>query len=180
MAKRYKRKTPEDSGRGRKPKYSPKIVARILEMIELDTYSLKEICEEVRVGYDTFYQWKAEIPQFSEAVKNAEAKRDARLVVEARKSLKRLVEGYTVEESKTVYVSGVDSEGNPQPQVKEQTNTTKHFQPSPAAVFFTLCNKDGWTNNYSKSEVTGKEGEPLFQGVIIQKTYKDGEESGQD
>jgi transposase len=152
---------------GSKSKYRKPVADRICEMIRLDTYTIAEICTSAGIHVDTYYEWKKRYSDFSEAIKKAEDDRDLKFVNEARKSLLKKLTGYEVEEEKIIYVT--DAKGLP--VVKEQTNTKKHFQPDTAAIIFTLCNKDGWTNKYA-AEVTGKDGEGLFQGIVIQKTYE--------
>jgi hypothetical protein len=113
-------------------------------MIRLDTYTIREICDSVNIHADTYYYWREHIPEFSDAVKKAKDDRDLKFVAEARKSLLKKLTGYEVKEERTVYVSGSDGE----PTVKEQVVTTKYFQPDTAAIIFTLCNKDDWTNRF--------------------------------
>ena len=80
------------------------------------------------------------------------------------------IQGYTVDESKTVYVDSKESEIDPKtgkkvvkPKVKEQTIIKKHIQPDTAAIIFTLTNGDPDNfKNRQSAEVTGKDGKDLF------------------
>jgi transposase-like protein len=129
-------------------KYRKSIVDRICEMIRADTYTIAEICRNVNINIDTYYEWKKKYTQFSEAVKKAEDDRDLKFVTAARNSLLKKLEGFTFEEEKTVYVT--DKKGNP--AVKEQTNTKRYFPPDTVAIIFALCNKGGWTNRYVSAQ----------------------------
>jgi ACT domain-containing protein len=152
-------------------KYRKSIANRICEMIRLDSFTLAEICDSVGISRVTYYEWEKSIPYFSDAIRKAKDDRDLKLVTEARKSLLKKLTGYEAEEEKTVYITNRDAGMPAEPIIKEQTITRKHFQPDTAAIIFTLCNKDNWTNKYA-AELTGKDGESLFQGVVIQKTYE--------
>jgi len=60
------------------------------------------------------------------------------------------IEGYSVEETKTVYVDDKDKDGKltGKPKIKEKTVITKHFQPDTALIIFFLCNAEPeeWKN----------------------------------
>jgi hypothetical protein len=133
------------------------------EMIRLDTFTLKEVCDSAGISRQTYFDWKKKYPEFAERVEQAEADRDVKFVTEARKSLLKKLTGYDVQEEKTVYVTDKDGK----PVIKEQTITTRHFQPDTAAIIFTLCNKDNWTNKYRDKE--GKP-EPCVLDEIVKPT----------
>ena len=81
-----------------------------------------------------------------------------------------MIQGYTVQEKKTVTV-GTGKKGEDGKQIvkiKEHTVTDKHYQPNPTAIIFTLTNKDpeNWKNRQS-TELTGKDGKDLEPTVII-------------
>ncbi|WP_372936279.1 phBC6A51 family helix-turn-helix protein [Mariniphaga sediminis] len=150
--------------------YSKKIVKRICELISNDSFTIKEICEDVAIAESTFYKWKAEKSEFSEAVEAAQQKFNENLIPEAKRSLKKLVTGYTVTEIKTVTVdSGKKNEDDkPIVKVKEHSKTEKHIQPNFNAVAFALTNMDpeNWKNKQN-TELTGKNGEPVVPSVIV-------------
>lgn len=132
-------------------KYSKKIVNRICDLIKKDSYTVAEICSMSGISESTYYEWKANKPEFSEAIKKAEDEFYSFMIVEAKKSLVKLVQGYTIQEKKTVTVdSGKKDEetGKPIVKVKEHTVTDKHYQPNPTAIIFTLTNRDSdnWKN----------------------------------
>lgn len=131
-------------------KYSKKIVDRICKLISSDSYTIVEICNQVGINQDTYHTWKKEKPEFSEAIEKAQDARRAYFALEAKNSLLKKVQGYSVDETKTVWVdSGKKGEdGKSTPKIKEQVKTTKHIQPDTAAIIFTLINCDGenWKN----------------------------------
>jgi len=108
--------------------------------------------------------------EFSECIKKAQGIFDEKCTVEAKKSLMKLVSGYTVDETKTIYV---DSKEGRQ-KIKEQTITKKHYQPGLGAAIFVLTNKDpdNWKNRQN-NEVTGKDGKDLIPEVDYTKIGKD-------
>lgn len=146
-------------------KYCKKIVKRITDLIEKDTYTIAEICSLSGIHHDSYYEWLKTKPEFAEAVSRARDQFDQILVKEAKNSLRKLVNGYEVEERKTVYVENQkDSQGKP--KIKEQVTTKKHFQPNPVSVQFVLTNKtNGEYKNYQTNELTGKDGKELFASL---------------
>lgn len=109
-------------------KYNTKIVETICSLIRADSYTIAEVCRLSGISESTFHEWKASKPEFSECIKKAEAARMEFFVTEAKKSLLKKIQGYTVDESKTVYVDSKESEIDPKtgkkvvkPKVKEQT-----------------------------------------------------------
>ena len=144
------------------PKYSKKIVKRICELISEDSYTVSEICENIGIAESTFYDWQANKVEFSESIKKARDKFDETLVKEAKNSLRKKVNGYEVDEKKTVYVDSKDGK----PKIKEQTVIKKHIQPDTGAIIFTLTNKasDEYKNRLN-NEVTGKDGKDLFANL---------------
>lgn len=157
-------------------KYNKEIVERIVGLIESDSYTIAEICKIVDIAESTYYEWAATKPEFSESIKKAQNNFDDKCVVEAKKSLAKLICGYTVDETKTVYTDGKDGK----PRIKEQTITKKHIQPSLGATIFLLTNKDSdnWKNRQS-NELTGKDGAPLLNKleVVIVRNKKDIEDA---
>ena len=101
----------------------------------------------------------------NDAIEQAKDERMQAMVIEAKKSLMKKIQGYDVTETKVVTVPGTkkDEKGNPKPIIKEQTTTKKHIQADTAAIIFTLTNGDPehWRNRQT-TEVTGKDGKDLF------------------
>lgn len=143
-------------------KYSNKLVEKICGLIRADSYTIAEICRFVGIAESTFYEWQIAKPEFSECIKKAQDARTEFFVVEAKKSLLKKIQGYTVDETKTVYVDAKTGEKT-KAKVKEQTIIKKHIQPDTAAIIFTLTNGDPDNfKNRQSAEVTGKNGKDLF------------------
>ena len=139
--------------KGRKTKYTPKIVERICELVAKDTYSVPELCRAVGIDEATFYRWKNDKREFFEALEKA------------KRSLLKKIQGYTVQEKHIVTVGSgkFDVNGKEIPRIKEQKTVDKHFQPDTAAIIFTLTNAEPerWRNRQN-AEVTGKDGKDLI------------------
>lgn len=150
------------------PKYTKKTVKRITDLIKKDSYTIPEICSMSGISESTYHCWKANHVEFSEAIEKAEEARTAYFVSEAKKSLLKKIQGYTVQEKHVVMVESKekDETGKTKPRIKEQKTVDKHFQPDTAAIIFTLCNADpvNWKNRQN-NEVTGKDGKDLFTGL---------------
>lgn len=146
-------------------KFSKKTVERIVGLIKSDTYTIAEICRQVGITPKTYHQWVNDYPDFADVIEQAKDERMQAMVIEAKKSLMKKIQGYDVTETKVVTVPGTkkDEKGNPKPIIKEQTTTKKHIQADTAAIIFTLTNGDPehWRNRQT-TEVTGKDGKDLF------------------
>lgn len=146
-------------------KFSKKTVERIVGLIKSDTYTIAEICRQVGITPKTYHQWVNDYPDFADVIEQANDERMQAMVIEAKKSLMKKIQGYDVTETKVVTVPGTkkDEKGNPKPIIKEQTTTKKHIQADTAAIIFTLTNGDPehWRNRQT-TEVTGKDGKDLF------------------
>lgn len=147
-------------------KYSRKLVNKICNLIKSDSYTIAELCVKVGISERSFYDWKSLNADFAEAIKEAEDERLEFFAVEAKKSLIKKIQGYTVQEKKTVSVEG-KKDGNSFSLVKELTVFEKHIQPDTTAIIFTLTNADSlnWKNKFN-NEITGKNGKDM-QTVII-------------
>lgn len=135
----------------RKPRYSKTLVDRICKLLEEDSYSISEVCNIVGIADSTYYDWQATKPEFSESIKKAKDRFDETLIPEAKRSLRKKINGYTVTEKKTVTQdTGKKDEhtGKPIVKVKEHSVIEKHIQPDTAAIIFTLTNRDpeNWKN----------------------------------
>lgn len=119
-------------------KYSREIVKRIAELVEKDSYTVVEICAQVGISKETYYQWLKSKPDFPDAIKKAKDRFDENLVAEAKRSLLKKIKGYTEEEVKTVYTEAKEGQ---KPKIKETTRTKKHFQPDSVSIIFALTNK---------------------------------------
>lgn len=142
-----------------KMKYTAKLVKKITDLLEKDTYSQVEICREVGITPQTFCSWKREKEEFRQALEDAEEACRQKLAIEAKKSLKKKIKGFSVPESKTVSRIGEDGSA----KIIEETKNTKYYPPDTTAIIFALTNADPahWKNRHS-AEVTGKDGKDLI------------------
>jgi hypothetical protein len=150
-------------------KYNKRIVEKICSLIRSDSYTVREICSQSGISIETFHEWKRTKPDFSDSIKKAKGEFDDFIAGEAAKSLVKLIQGYTVQEKKTVTVDTgkKDDDGKPIVRVKEHSVTDKHYQPVTAAVIFALTNRDpeNWKNKIN-NEVTGRDGKDFFSFLI--------------
>lgn len=160
-------------------KFSKKTVEKIVRLVKSDTYTIAEICRQVGITPKTYHAWINDYPDFADEVERARDERLQMMVIEAKKSLMKKIQGYEVTETKVVTIPGSkkDEKGNPKPIIKEQTTTKKHIQPDTAAIIFTLTNGDPehWRNRQS-TEVTGKDGKDLFANKTDEELDKEIEE----
>lgn len=160
-------------------KFSKKMVEKIVGLVKSDTYTIAEICRQVGITPKTYHAWINDYPDFADALERARDERLQMMVIEAKKSLMKKIQGYEVTETKVITVPGnkKDEKGNPKPIIKEQTTTKKHIQPDTAAIIFTLTNGDPehWRNRQS-TEVTGKDGKDLFANKTDEELDKEIEE----
>lgn len=142
-------------------KYNKKIVERICSLIEKDSYTVAEICNQVGISERTYYDWMSKNAEFADAIKKAQDKFNELILSEAKKSLLKLIRGYTVQEKRTVTADTgkKDDDGKPIVRVKEHTVVDKHFQPVTAAVIFALTNRDpdNWKNR-QENKLSGEIG----------------------
>ena len=130
-------------------KYTEKLVEKIVTLIEADTYSISEICSILKISRKSFYEWKDTKPEFREAIEKAIDRRDDMLLMQARKSLKRKLEGYTLTETKTIYVP---DKNNPDELVlKSQIVKQKEYAPDTHAIKLTLSRQDSKANKEEES-----------------------------
>jgi hypothetical protein len=142
-------------------KYNKKIVEKICNLINSDSYTISEICKIANISEDTYHTWKKEKSDFSESIKKAENDRIQYFVKEAKKSLIKKIQGYTVQEKHIVMVGSgkYDENGNEKSKIKEQKVIDKYFQPDTGAIIFTLTNGDpvNWKNYKNTDLTTGGE-----------------------
>ena len=140
-------------------RYNKEIVEQICSLISQDSYTIAEICKIVGIAKDTYYRWLSTKTDFSDAIKKAESEFNSVVVVEAKRSLMRLIKGYTATEEKSVMVDTgkVAEGGEPIVKVKQRITTEKHYQPNPTAIIFALTNRDpdNWKNRQSTESSVG-------------------------
>lgn len=149
-------------------KYNKERVEHICSLISKDSYTIDELCSLSGITKKTYYQWLEGKSDFGDAITRAREQFDKLLVKEAKNSLRKLVNGYDVEEKKTVYGNYTikDPETGKErqaPKIKEQTTIVKHFQPNPSSVEYVLNNKASEEfKNRRTTELTGKDGKDLI------------------
>lgn len=151
-------------------KYSNKIVNKIIELISSDSYTIAEVCKIVGIAERTYYDWIEKNAEFAEAIKKAKEVLIHDTLVECDKSLKKLIKGYTVDETKTIYIDSKEG----RPKIKEQTVTKKHYQPNLGAIIHFQTNHapDIWKNRQNVDITTkGKEFTPAR--VLTKEEAKD-------
>ena len=151
-------------------KYNKKVAERILAMIRADTYTITEVCNNVGISRQTFYNWQNDNLEFAQAVEDANNELLDKMNIEAKKSLMKKIQGYDVMETHVVTVPGKDGK----PIIKEQKNVKKHIAADTAAIIFTLtnCDPDNWKNRHS-SEITGKNGKDLLTNKTDEELERD-------
>ena len=151
-------------------KYSKKLVEEICFLIKEDSYTIAEICKKVGISKSVYYKWLEDKVDFLDAIKKAESEFKEDMLVECKRSLRKLITGYSVQEKKTITVDSgkKDDKGKPIPKIKEQTIVDKHIQPSLGAIIHFQTNQDpeNWKNKHS-TEVTGKDGKDLIPPARI-------------
>lgn len=147
-------------------KYNKKIVERICELMSVDSYTVAEICEMVGISERAYYEWQSKYADFADAIKKAQDKFDELMISEAKKSLVKMVQGYAVDETRTVTADTgkKDDNGKPIVRVKEHIVTKKHYQPNPTLIIFTLVNRD--PDNWKNRQDTKVEAEIKAQGSV--------------
>ena len=141
-------------------------IEKIVEMLRSDTYTIAEVCKASGIVPNTYHNWRRDDEEFAKAINDAKEERMEYFVAEAKKSLLKKIQGYTVDETKVVTVPSkeLDENGRPKPRIKEQTTVRKHIGPDITAIIFTLTNGDpeSWRNR-QYSEITGKGGKDLIK-----------------
>ena len=118
---------------GCKTKLTDELIDKVCKLIEKDTYTNKEICKRVGIHPSTLYAYLQESKEFSDRFKKAQQNALDQYKADARKSLKKLVKGFTITNTKKVMRKG---------QLVEIIEEVKHIEPNTAAVIFTLTNTD--------------------------------------
>ena len=151
-----KEKTEPKTKRGRKPQWTDAKVEIMVKAIATGK-SYKDAYTAARVSHQTFYRHLNEDSEFYEAVKNAERQYqdwyDSQLVVDCKRSLLELVQGYEWDETTTE--SALDKNGK-MVEVKKKI-VHKKAAPNATAIIFALCNRapDQWSNRHIQ-EISGK------------------------
>ena len=131
-------------------RYSKKIVDDICNLVKSDSYTIAEICKMVGISERTYYGWQSKNAEFEDAKKKAQYRFNEDMLAECKKSLVKLIRGYTVQEKKTVTADTGKKDENDKPivRVKEHSVVEKHFAPSLGAIIHFQTNRDpdNWKN----------------------------------
>ena len=146
----------EPKKKGRKPQWTEAKVEIMCKAIAAGK-SYKDAFTAARVSSRAFYYHLRDDLQFLQAVKKAEQEYqewyDAQLVVDYKRSLIELVNGYEWDEITTE--SALNKEGK-MVEVKKKV-VHKKAAPNPTALIFALCNRDpeNWKNRVENT-LSGK------------------------
>ena len=141
---------------GRKPQWTDAKVEIMCKAIAAGK-SYKDAYTAARVGKTAFYSHLGNDTNFAERVKKAEQEYqdwyDSQLIVDCKRSLLELVQGYEWDETTTE--SALNKDGK-MVEVKKKV-VHKKAAPNPTAIIFALCNRapEQWSNKHIQ-ELTGK------------------------
>jgi len=121
-------------------KYTEELAEKIVSFIEADTYSISEICTYLGIARKSFYEWKDKKPEFREAIAKATECRDEKLLMTARSSLKKKLEGYTLTEIRTTYVP--DKNDPDKMVLKSRVVKEKEYAPDTHSIRLVLSRND--------------------------------------
>lgn len=131
-------------------RYNKKIVEDICDLIKLDSYTIAEICQQVGISERTYYDWQSKRADFADAIKKAQDRFNEDMLAECKKSLVKLIKGYSIQEKKTVTADTgkKDEDGKPIVRVKEHSVVEKYYPPSLGAIIHFQTNRDpdNWKN----------------------------------
>ncbi len=146
----------EPKKKGRKPQWTDTKVEIMCKAIAAGK-SYKDAFTAARVGKTAFYAHLGNDANFAERVKKAEQEYqdwyDSQLVVDCKRSLIELVNGYEWDETTTEHAL---NKAGKMVEVKKKV-VHKKAAPNPTAIIFALCNRDpdNWKNRVAQ-DVNGK------------------------
>lgn len=141
---------------GRKPQWTDAKVEIMCKAIAAGK-SYKDAFTAARVSSRAFYYHLRDDVHFLQAVKNAEKEYqdwyDSQLVVDCKRSLLELIQGYEWDETTTE--SALDKNGKMVETKRKVVH--KKAAPNATAIIFALCNRapDEWSNKHIQ-EISGK------------------------
>lgn len=91
-------------------KYSEELKEKAAELIEVEFFSVLQVCKALGISRQAFYTWMNEKPDFKESIEEAMNLKNEMLLSMAYSSIKKRLEGCTFEEERDVYVP---DENNP-------------------------------------------------------------------
>jgi len=135
-------------------KLNQEMQTRICDLIIEDTYTIREICSIVDINEATYYEWLKKDIKFNKVIKQSKEEARAQLAALAKNSLRKLIEGSEVVETKEKLRYNTKTKAY---YTSEKEQTTKTFRPDTTAVIFALTNvdSDNFKNRQQQSvEVT--------------------------
>lgn len=123
-------------------KYKARLVKKICEDLR-QGYNVVQTCTRQGITEETYYVWKRDKPEFSEAVEAAAEEKWARMVDDVPPSIKKLLNGYKetyLERTGELSKENDPATGKPKLEVKEVKEVTKIFPPQGAFMQFFLKN----------------------------------------
>ena len=142
-------------------KYTKRMANAIIKVLESGQTGIDEMCESLGVSKTQYYVWIKKYPDFAERVKAAQEKRLDNFRIMALSGLAKLLNEHEYEEVVTEYENGKDGK----PMVKAVKKSKKKIMPNPAAVIFTLTNRD--RGNWSNRQNVEHEGIPAPVAPVI-------------
>ena len=141
--------------RGRPSSFKPEFVGQAVKLCQLGATDV-EMADFFEVAVSTFYLWKNEHPEFSEALKTGKEAADERV----ERSLYHKANGYTFDAVKIFMPAGADA--------PVYAPYREHVPPDTTAAIFWLKNRrpDQWRDK-STQELTGANGAPLVPTINI-------------
>lgn len=140
---------PEKHAGGRPTKYKPEYVDQVFKLCLLGL-TAKQMADVFDVNEDTFFRWRLEHPEFSEAIRNGGEPANANVAA----SLYKRANGYSYVAEKLLVVD--------KSVVREQV--IEHVPPDVRAQQHWLRNKK--VNWIDKLQVTGPDGGPIQQVTL--------------
>lgn len=117
-------------------KKTQKIIDKIYQIVREENPSKNSIAKRVKVSSQTITNWLNEDECFKKGYEDAVNDFFKNISVDAKRSLKKLVTGFSYNEIKTVYVDN----GMGDPLIKERVVTEKYVIPNIDAIKFVLRN----------------------------------------
>ncbi len=125
-------------------KKNEKIKRGICETVKELNPTVRALCRRFGITTRTFYYWKMKDEAFRKAYEEAVQEYLTGLNIDAKKSLAKLVKGFTVTDTKTFY----GSDKNGEAVIVQVIETKREIPPSVEAVKFALTNLD--PSNFEK------------------------------
>lgn len=118
-------------------KKSEKIKKGICDTVRELNPTVRALCRQFGITTRTFYYWKSNDEEFRKAYEQAVRAYLTGLNIDAKRSLKKLVTGFFVTDTKTVYGPGTDGA-----EILQVIEIKREIPPSVEAVKFALTNLD--------------------------------------